>query len=210
MGLQLEISLDKDIREIDAFLDNVKFRAVTKSARQGINRAAERTRSQAIKEIRRRRKLKLKDLKGNKKQKGFVTVNKAKGSDLVKLEARVNFSGIPLPLILFLVGQKTPKAQTQPNRRRKSRQFEIMKGKRTRKKGLFVQKAEKGGRRFQVFRREHPTDRSRGFKMQSAPSVAELLRSKTNLLRKIENSAIALMQIEYDRALAFNLSKIKF
>lgn len=211
MGLNIEISLDKDIREIDAFFDDIKFQAVVKSARQGLNRAAQRTRTVAVREIVKRRNLKASDIKGSKKQgkKGFITVRKARGGDLFGLEAQVNFSGIPLPMILFITGKASPQSQTVPNNRRRSRQFEIVKGQKKQKKGLFVQKANRGSMRFQVFRRADPNDRTKGFKMQTAPSIANLLRTKSNLLRKIENNAIALMQNEYDRALKFNLSKIK-
>ena len=214
MGLQLTISLDKDIREINQFFSDLKFKAITKSARQGLNKAASSTRTFAIKEIRKRRKLKLQDLKGSKKKgkkgkKGFVTVNKAKGNNLATLEARVNFSGVPLPLMLFILGKRTPKVHKVANARRRSRRFEIVKGNKTAKKGLFIQKAKRGDTKFQVFRRKDAKNRAAGFRAQSAPSVAELLRKKTSLMRKIENSAIADMQREYDRALALNLSKIK-
>lgn len=209
MSLNLEISLDRDINQINDFFTDLKFKVITTAARQGLNKAATRTRSFAIKELRKRRKAKLSDLKGSKNKRGFVTMSKAKGSNLAKLEARVNFSGVPLPLILFILGQKTPKRQLLSNTRRRSRRFEIVKGKKKAKAGLFVQKAKSGDRRFQVFRRTDPSDKSKGFRMQSAPSIAELLRRKSNLLRKIENSAIALMQLEYDRALKFQLSKLK-
>lgn len=211
MGLNLEISLDRDIREINAFFNDLMFNAVTKSARQGLNRAAERTRSFAIRELRKRRKLKLSDLKGSKKKgkKGFVTVRKATGNNLATLEARVNFSGVSLPLILFITGQASPKTQTLPNPRRRSRKFEIVQGQKKEKKGLFVQKAQRGSMRFQVFRRTDKNDKSQGFKTQTAPSIASLLRSKSNLLRKIENNAIALMQTEYSRALANNLRNVR-
>lgn len=203
MGLNLEISLDKDIREINQFFTDLKFKAVTKSARQALNRAATRTRSMALKEIRKRRKLKLKDVKG------FTSIKKAQGSNLARLEARVNFSGVPLPLILFILGQKSPKAQTLPNRRRRSRRFEIVTGQKKAKPGLFVQKAQRGKMRFQVFRRADPSDKTKGFKAQSAPSIANLLRSKGNMLRKIENGALDLLQLEYSRALSFNLKGLK-
>lgn len=215
MGLILEISLDRDIREIDQFFDDIKFQAVVKSARQALNRTADRTRSFAIKEIRRRRKLKLQDLKGSKKKDklGFVTVRKARGNDLAGLEARVNFSGVPLPLILFIVGQATPKTQTLPNRRRKPRSFQIIKGQTKAKGGLFVQKAERGNMRFQVFRRKPGKKKGGGghlFTMQATPSIAELLRTKSNILRKIENNAIAILAREYDNALKNNLRTIRF
>lgn len=211
MGLNLSISLDKDIREINMFLDDIKFQAVVKSARQGVNRAATRTQSFAIRELRKRRKLKLQDLKGSKKKgkRGFVTVSKARGSSLFGIEASVNFSGIPLPMILFIIGKASPRKQTRPNARRTPRKFEIVQGQKREKKGLFVQKAKHGSQRFQVFRRRDPSDRTQGMKAQSAPSIAQLLSSKRNLLIKIENNAIALLQKEYDRALRFNLSTIK-
>ena len=210
MGLQLEISLDKDIKAINGFFTDLKFKAVTISARQALNRAAMRTRSLTIKEIRKRRNVKLRDLKGGKGRKGFVTVRKAKGMNLATLEARVNFSSVPLPMILFILGTDTPKAQTLPNSERTSRHFEIVKGKKKAKAGLFIEKAKHGDRSFQVFRRGNPNDPSKGFKLQTVPSIAAMLIRKTSLLRKIENRALAIMQTEYDRALKFNLSKLKF
>ena len=209
MGLNLEISLDRDIREINDFFKDLKFEVITTAARQGLNRAATRTRSLAIKELRKSRKIKLSDLKGGRGKRGFVTVSKARGRNITSLEARVDFSGMPLPLILFILGKKTPKRHFTRNRRRRSRRFEIVKGKKKAKEGLFIQKAKSGTRRFQVFRRVDPSDRSKGYKLQSAPSIAELLRRKSNMLRKIENRALAVMQIEFDRALKFQLSKLK-
>ena len=203
MGLNIEISLDKDIRELDLFFDNLRFKAITLAARQGLNRSAIRVRTLANKEIRKRRSMQLKEVKKR------ITVKKATGMDLGALEARVNFSGIPLPLILFLVGSKKPRVQKLPNVRRKSLKFQIQKGQKKAKAGLFVQRAQRGKLAFQVFRRSDPNDKSKGFKVQTAPAISELLRTKRNLLRKIENSAIALMQTEYDRALAFQLSKLK-
>lgn len=203
MGLQLEISLDKDIREINEFMSDLKFKVVTLSARQALNRTATKTQSNAIKQIRKQRKLKLKDAKG------YVSTQRAKGRDIFKLEARVNFSGVPLPMILFLIGQKTPRRQFKRNSLRKPRQFEIQTGRKTKRGGLFVQKAKRGRSRYQVFRRSNPNDKSEGFKMQSAPSIAQYLRSKRNILNNIENAAIADLQKIYDTALAYNLRTLK-
>lgn len=203
MGIILDISLDRDIKEIDAFFDDLKFKAVTLAARQGLNRAARNIKAVANKEIRKRRKMKLKDVKSR------IDITKATGLNIANLEARVDFSGAPLPMILFILGQKTPKTQKLKNVRRKSRRFEVVKGQKKKKKGLFIQKAKRGKRQFQVFRRGDPSDKSRGFRMQSAPSIAELLRKKSNILRRIENIGIAIMQKEYDRALALQLSKLK-
>lgn len=203
MGLQIEISLDKDIREIDAFFDDLKFRAITTAARQGLNRAAERIRTLANKEIRKRRNMGLAEVKKR------IRIKRAKGANIAALEARVDFSGLPLPMILFIIGSKKPKTQKLSNVRRKSRRFEIQKGQRKSKAGLFVQKANRGKRQFQVFRRKDPSDKSKGFIAQSAPSIANFLRQKTNIMRKIENSAIALVQKEYDQALRFQLSMLR-
>lgn len=203
MGLQLEISLDKTIREIDLFFDDLKFKAITLSARQALNRTATRVRSFSNKEIRKRRKLQLKEVKKR------ITISKAKGVNLAALQAKIRFSGMPLPMILFILGQKTPKKQTLPNPRRKSRRFEIIKGQKKSKKGLFIQRAQRGRMQFQVFRRKDPNDKSKGFRLQSVPSIAEVLRKKSNLLRRIENRGGRILETEYDRALAFQLQKLR-
>lgn len=203
MGIQLEISLDKDIRELDQFFDDLKFKAVTQAARMGLNRAARDIKALSNKEIRKRRKMKLSEVKKR------ISIKTARGRNIADLEASVNFSGFPLPLILFIIGKKTPKVQTQANPKRKSRQFEIVKGQKKAKKGLFVQKAQRGKLRHAVYRRRDAKDVSQGFAAQSAPSIANLLRSKRNLLRKIENSGIAIMQREYDRVLKLQLLKLK-
>lgn len=203
MGLQLEISLNKTIREIDLFFDDLKFKAITLSARQALNRTATRVRSFSNKEIRKRRKLQLKEVKKR------ITISKAKGVNLAALQAKIRFSGMPLPMILFILGQKTPKKQTLPNPRRKSRRFEIIKGQKKSKKGLFIQRAQRGRMQFQVFRRKDPNDKSKGFRLQSVPSIAEVLRKKSNLLRRIENRGGRILETEYDRALAFQLQKLR-
>lgn len=203
MGLNIEISLDKDIRELDQFMTDLKFKVITKSARQALNRTATDTKSNAIIQIQKRRAIKKKDAKG------FVNTSRAKGMDLFKLEARVNFSGVPLPMILFILGTKTPRRQLQKNSRRKSRKFEVVKGRKSAKKGLFIQKAKSGKRQYQVFRRADPNDKTKGFKMQSAPSIAEFLRNKQNIMRKIENHAIDKLQLNYDNVLVHNLKTLR-
>ena len=203
MGLNLEISLDKDINQINAFFSDLKFKAITKAARQALNRTATSTQSKAIQEIRERRKAKRKDIKG------FVTRDLARGNNISKLEARVNFSGFSLPLILFIVGRKTPRHQTQPNSKRRARSFEIIKGQRKKKPGLFIEKAARGKRRFEVFRRGDPSDRSKGFRTQSAPSVAHLMRSKSDLINKIQSHALDTMQKTFASALKNELGKLK-
>ena len=203
MGFNIEISLDKDIRQIKGFFDDLKFKAVTTAARQGINKAGASIVSLGKKEFRKNKNLKLKDLKRK------IFFRRAKGSNIAKLEGIVKFSGVPLPMILFIVGTKKPKIQTASNTKRKSRKFQLKKGVKTARPGLFVQKASRGREQFRVFRRVDPNDKSKGFKVQSVPSVAAFLRKKFNVMRRIENSAIALLQKEYDRALAFQLSKLK-
>lgn len=199
----LEISLDRDLREMQHFFKDLKLKATTTAARQALNRTATRTKSNSLKQIRKMRKAKLKDVKG------FVKVRKAKGSNIGALESEVRFSGMPLPLIFFLVGSKEPKRQTVANRKRRPRMVQITPGKKSKRKGLFVEKAKRGKLRYRVFRRNDPSDKSKGFTVQSIPSIAETLRKKTNMLRKIENTALATLQKEYDSALAFQLSKLR-
>ena len=96
MGLKIEISLDKTIQEIDLFFDNLKFRAITLAAKQAINRTAGRLQTFSNKEIRKRRKLQLKEIKKR------IFISKAKGVNLAALQAKIKFSGMPLPMILFI------------------------------------------------------------------------------------------------------------
>lgn len=209
--IQIEISLDRDIREMDAFFDNLKFKAVKTAARQALNKAAMSTRSKAVAELLKRKRLKKKDLIGSKRDgtTGFVRVKKAKGDNLHELHSKVLFSGMPLPLILSLLGQKTPKIHRVAPSKRKPRKFEINRGQKKSKPGLFVQKADRGQRKFAVYRRKDPNDRSKGFVAQSSPSVAEYLRKRMNILRGLENTGIANLQKEYDRALANQLRQLK-
>ena len=204
MGLNLEISLDKDINQINAFFSDLKFKAITKAARQALNRTVDSTRSIAIKELLSRRRLnKLKDLKG------FVRSSRARGNNIAKLEASITFSANPLPLILFIVGTKVPRILRKPNSERKPRSFEIIKGQRKSKSGLFIQKAARGKRRFLVFRRGDPKDRSKGFRTQSAPSTAHTLRTRSDLLNKIESHALNTLQKTFSSALKNELGKLK-
>ncbi len=202
MGLTLDISLDKDIREIDAFFDDLKFKAVVTAARQSLNRTATRTRSNAIRELRKRRKAKIREYRQ------MVKVFRAKGGILTELEARIEFKDIPLPLIWFISGRAEPKAQRLPNARRKPRRFEIVQGQKKARPGVFVQKAKKGKMRYQAFRRRDPNKLERGFVKQSVPSIAEFLSNKTRILGKIENHSLATLQVEYDRTLKHQLDKL--
>jgi len=203
MGLSLEINLDKDIKEINQFFTELKFKAIVKSARQALNKTARSTRSFALKEIRKRRKTQLKNIKG------FVSVQSARGNRISKLQAKVTFSGRKFPLIFFILGTKTPKAQTLPNPRRKSKRFEIVQGNKKAKAGLFIQKAARGPRQFEVFRRADPSDRSKGFRTQAAPSIVSMFQRKASMLKRIENRALNTMTKTYDQILQFELAKLK-
>lgn len=203
MTIKIELSLEKDIKNLDEFFSDVKFKAITLATRQALNRTARDVKVSAVKELRKRQKLKLKEVNQRVKQ------QKARGSNIATLESSIEFSGIPLPLILFIVGRKEPIKHTRPNRSRKSRKFELRKGNKKSKPGLFVEKAKRGRLRYQVFRRRGPNDKSKGFVKQSAPSIAHFLQSKRNILTKIENNGIAIMQQEFDRAIKLQLDKLK-
>lgn len=211
LGLQLEISLDKDIRELDLFFSDLKFKAVTRAAKKALNKAVVSTQSIAIKEIQKRRKLQLQQLKGSKKKDidSLVFHKKAFGMTLSKLEARVFFSGRPLPMILFIIGKPTPRVQTKKNANRQSRQFQIQTGQTKSKPGLFVQKSKHDDGRYQVFRRRDPSDRSKGTRMQSVPSLAQLLKKDQGIFSVIKSKGLARLVKEYDRALKLELSKLK-
>lgn len=205
MGLNIEISLERDIREMDEFFDDLKFKVITAAARQGINKTVDSLGAFSTKEVLKLRKTrKVGDIRKR------IFRRKAKGSDIAKLEGRLVFTNIPLPLILFIEGTARPKVfrgKGKGNTNRAKRSFSIKKGQSKEKKGVFVQKAKRGKMQFQVFRRSDPSDKSKGFKKQSIPSLAQVLRRKSNLLRKIESRAIDVLQKEFDQALK-NLKRI--
>jgi hypothetical protein len=194
---------------MDKFFNDLRVKAITLAARQGINRAGKRWRSYSMAKIRQRIKVKLKDIKGTTKRKGRVTFDKATGMNLGTMTGVLTFSRRPLPMILFIKGQAKPIKQTRPNRRRRPRKFEVGVGRKVAKRGLFVEKAKRGPLRYQVFRRVDPSDKTKGFKTQKVSSLAALMRNNKRLLSRIENRGKRLVQIEYRRALDFQLKKLK-
>ena len=211
-SLKIEISLDKSIKDLDLFFDRLKTKAVVTAARQAINKTVKATQRDSIRRIRQHRNLKIKDLKGSKGlgTRGFITTLKARSKqNLAQLDGVVRFSPVPLPLIFFIVGKKTPIVQKKANPQRKTRTFAITKGSKRPKKGLFVQKAKRGRLKNQVFRRADPSDKGGGFKMQSAPSVASFLKKRAGVLTAITQRASVVLKKEFDRALQNQLNKLR-
>jgi len=122
------------------------------------------------------------------------------------MDAAISFSGIPLPLIFFVSGQKTPR---KVGKRSRPLNIEIRKGNKKAKKGLYIAKAKHGSERYQVFRRVDKKKRSEGMVKQSAPSVAELLQKKRNIRSLFESRGALLLQKNFSRELDFQLSKLK-
>lgn len=203
MGLDVRIDLGDEIRKTGFFFDHtIKDSVIVKSARQAINRAAQSMKSFSNRQIREERKLKLREIADK------IRLKKAQGKELIDLEATVTFSGIPLPLILFVAGAKQPREQKGiPVGRRKRLKVEIKRGQKKTRQHLFIARAKRGEHRYQVFQRA--SSGKSALKMQSAPSIAEMLRTKRNIKDLLERHALTRLKAEFEAAYNFNMSKAK-
>lgn len=198
--MQLEIGLEKQIKEIDKFLTDVKFKALRKATKRALNRTATQVRTFSIKKIREERPLKATDVRKR------IQIFRARGNNIANMDAVLAYSGIPLPLILFVTGQKTPRTVTSRSR---PLNIAIKKGSKKAKKGLYIAKAKHGKQRYQVFRRVDKKQRSAGMVKQSAPSIAQLLQKKRSIRNLLDSRASLLLQKNFTKEFAFELNKLK-
>lgn len=181
------------------FFSNLKFQAVTRATRTALNRTANQTRNFAVKRMREERKLPAGSLKRR------IFIHRARGNQLSRMHADIRFTGISLPLILFVKGSKSPRRGKGP-----TLSFEIRKGTAKQKKGLYIAKAKHGKERYQVFRRRDPGSKTnRRHVKQSASSIVELFRTKVALRTQIQNHASLRFQKNFASALEFQLLKLK-
>ena len=191
--------MEDSLKELDIFFTRLKTQAVTKATRKALNRTATQVRNYSVKRFTRERKLSPAALKRR------IFLRKAKGNDLMRLQSQVIYTGIPLPLILFISGVKKPRRNTN-----RPRVFEIKKGDKKAKRGLFVAKAKHGKERYQVFRRKDPSS-STNKKMvkQATSSVVELFRQRVRIQSSIKTVAKRQFKKNLNSQLTFELAKLK-
>jgi hypothetical protein len=163
--MSLEIDIRSNFTAIGAAFEELKTVHIVQAARRAINRSLISTRKESIAEIKKKLKMKTGEIKERTK------MLKARGSKLHSLEGKLIFSGIPVPLLTFVRGNKDViqlKGKKIKNRRKL--RAEVTPGKRFIVKGAFIQRA----RTKQVFKGK----KKRGFKKQGAPSIGHIVREK--------------------------------
>lgn len=163
--MALEINIKTNFAALAAAFDDLKKRHVVQAARRAMNRSLISVRKESVLSLRKVIKLKSTEIKDK------ISTFPARGGSLEALEAKLVFSGKPIPLINFIRGSKAVIEQKgiKVKRRRKLR-AEITPGKRFIVKKAFIQRA----RSVQVFKGQ----RGKGFKSQGAPSIAHLIRER--------------------------------
>lgn len=198
--IKLEIDMETHLRDLDMYFSNLKLKAITNAARDSLNRAATQTRNFSVKRMQEERKLAPASLKRR------IFILRARGNELGRLTATVLYTGLPLPLLLFIKGAKKPIRGPGKG----PRVFEIKKGSVKPKRGLFVAKAKHGKERYQVFRRREPgNSKKKDMVKQGVSSVVELFRKKRDMQDQIKNFASLRFQRNFEQALTFQLSRLK-
>lgn len=174
MSLDIRIDFDSSIAE--ELLGRLSYKQIAKITQRSMNTTIVSLRQKAIDET--RKKVKVREGVLRKK---YTWIERARGNNLHGMEAVLNFSSHPLPLLEFVKGSKNVIAQKGiPIKKRRKLKFEITPGKVFKQAGAFIQRGPKSK---QVFKR---TDAGR-FKKQGTPSIGEIVveRGITERLRVI-------------------------
>ena len=171
--MALDVRIDDTFDDIRLYLDSTLEKAAMQSARRALNRTITATRTQALRDLKKR----LKFQKGQaKKNKDRFRLIKARGGSLNTIKAEIRFSGETLPLIDFVKGSKSvPKQKGIKVRKRKQLRAEIKPGKTFKLKSAFIADIHSK----QVFKRRGK--RTRQAKKQGLASFATLLSRPRNI-----------------------------
>lgn len=176
----MEIEITTDIlNAVELFRDKLSQAKLKLAVQRAMNKTVVSIRGHALVEIRKRLNLKESTLR-----KQYVSIERAvgKGQTLGSLSAAVVFSGRPIPLLLFVKGNKNVIEQKGiPVKRRRKLKVQVVPGKTVTLNGAFIQKGPKS---IQVFRR----NKRGGFVAQSVPGVAHTV-SRKGILYNIRRRA---------------------
>lgn len=199
MGINVNISLEKDLNEIKVFLDEFRTKALVNATRKSFNRTVSTLRTRSNKEVREHRKLKAGEI-----NRRFFRVMKARGSRLDRLEASLDISGDPISLIRFVKGDKNPRNQKGIKvKKRKPLKVEVKPGRRVQLKSAFIAKGSGG--KNQIFRRR--TGKRNPIVKQSVPALSTLF-SRDRFRAPLEAFANAKLSQEFERTFEFELDRL--
>ena len=194
----LDITLEDNIDEMIELYGNMRKKMLPRATRSALNKGMAAQFTGFTKVIRKKRKIKLKDLKR------FVKKRPVTERTVDRMESLVKISGRKVGLINFVVGSKTPRKQQgiRMGSRRKIK-IEIKPGKRKVMKHGFIAKSQGG--RFQVFRRKGKG--SLPIVRQTVQSIARFV-SQSRIAEPIVSASRAVIRREFFRVL--NLEADKF
>lgn len=192
-----QITIEDNLDEIIARYGLMRKEEIPKATRSALNKGMDTQFTGFTKAIRKRRKIKLKDLKR------FVKKRPVRAKNVDRMESRVEISGRKVGTINFVIGKKEPRKQKGISVRKRRRiRIEIKPGRRKVKKDAFIAKG-KGGK-YQLFQRR--TKRSKPIVRQAVTAVSNLARNPS-IKDPIQSQSRVAMRREFFRVLNVEFTK---
>lgn len=192
--MSLKVNIDHNFHDLAQMMDELGNKDIGSSARTAINKALTRGVSVVVKQL--RKDINLKST-GTKKR---IKVIKAKGSQMHRMEGVMIFSGTPIQLLEFVVGNKSPiKQKGIKVRKRRKLKVRFKPGKTIHVKGGFIQDV----RSKQVFRR-----RSQGRKLRKlSTSSLAVVAFRQPRLKILENTLLKRFDRIFDQQIRWRHGK---
>ena len=199
--MSLDINILHSFEQIPKMLDDFKLRQATQGARRAINRALVGGRKESTSLLHERIRMK----KGQIKKEN-IAIQKAKGGSLASLEGIVSYNTKGLPMLLFVVGKKTPRSQKGvPVRRRRKLKVEVTRGNRRTHPKAFIAKTQGKNR---VFRRPNKGTNSKLYR-QHVPSISHFFNTKAKIKEKTLAHMRDRFEREFSRELEVRLNRLR-
>jgi hypothetical protein len=163
----LTINISADMGEAVALFDSLAPNKLASAARRAANRTLVTLRKEAIIQIMRKLKIKSSVLRAK-----HIDLNRAKGASLGAVEASIDFSKNPIPMLEFVKGNKDPIEQKgiKVSKRRKLK-AEIQPGRKFVVKKAFIQRGPHSKQVYKSVKRG-------GFKKQGIRSIGFLIEER--------------------------------
>lgn len=162
--MSLDINIEHNFKDLSQMMDELGEKDVVNAARSALNNAVRRSKSQGSKQIGFRTPLKPSKIKKR------INTTKARGGTLSSLNAMLIFSGTPIGIINFVVGNKNPISQKGRKVKRRRKLKARIRGSRVvRLNGAFIQDYKSK----QVFRHVGKSRRMRKLSSKSLAKIVE-------------------------------------
>lgn len=204
----LEISIEHNLKKVDANLKLLQKKLLPKAMKQALNKTLNRVVTKTSREFRDKER----NMKVGLIKKKYIRKYKATGNNIATMQAKMWISGRGLHLLEFVRGSKDPRPQKGiAVRKRKKLKVRIRPSKTVTRKKLFIAKGH-GGRNM-VFRRQNnklvkTPDQKGPLAAQTVPGYASIFR-KLRFNQKIVRFANRVLLIEFNRSFNLQMSKMK-